>query len=126
MTDNLRTWLEERETIHGKANRGKWVASDPAMWGDDNDTPQSAVISEMHPITWDDHSGEVFKPEDASAIVDAHNTLPKLLRGVRAVLELHSEDVYGECSSCVTAHGAGIPYPCPTVQKLQEAINDAE
>lgn len=40
---------------------------------------------------------------------------------LRAVLELHQPDEWGQCSSCVD-DGLPIPYPCPTVEAVRETI----
>ena len=138
MTDNLHTWLEERETIHGKATEGPWE------WEPESATEDSYRPARVYAEGWTGYpvndACEIVVPqtnEDATAIVDAHNTLPKLLRGVRAVLELHvPETEYGPdyysgkypCIECNRADQEGLhptPWPCPTLEALQEAINDA-
>lgn len=68
--------------------------------------------------------------------LDAHNTLPKALSALRAVMELHSEsehlrtvplwsreipeddEPYHGCVGC------NEPWPCMTFQTIQEAINE--
>lgn len=47
------------------ATPGPWAAGETTDW---DGTPQASVNSSATPITWDDHSGEVFKPGDASYI----------------------------------------------------------
>ncbi len=127
---DLRTWLEERETIHGKATEGPWheavvrYSADDIVYeiGTDRDEEISICRTERSPQATEDHR----------AIVDAHNTLPKLLAGVRAVLELHKpvESVDGDdlCSTCAEEGDFTVAmyWPCPTLEALQEAINDDE
>lgn len=62
---------------------------------------------------------------------DAYWTIPKLLRGVKKVLELHKpvENKYEErpvCDYCHDDAGPHVLYPCPTIEALQEAVNDDE
>lgn len=47
------------------ATPGPWSAGETTDW---EDVPQASVNSSNAPITWDDHGGEVFKPEDAAYI----------------------------------------------------------
>lgn len=70
---DLRTWLEERETIQDKVGFER--------------------------------------------IYDGIYAVPKLLAGVKAVLELHTRSVRW-CGQCEDE------WPCATVTALQEAIND--
>lgn len=119
MTEPLRNWLEERETIHGKAEGEWWTTRDlrpPTVFAGDGSADDVAVVTG-------------FEVNDAKAIVDAHNTLPKLLAGVKEVLELHQPDQNGNCGECIALdHGTWNAYrlahPCSTVQKLQEAIKN--
>ena len=125
MTDELRTWLNERETIHGEATEHLYFQH----WGEQN---QNGDYGES--ILFDERDGEELArgllDVDGEAFVDAHNTLPKLVRGVRAVLELHKpiESIDGDdlCSTCAEEGDCTVAmhWPCPTVQALQEAIND--
>lgn len=121
-------WIKERRTIHGKAQ------SEGAWWmNSDGDV--------MHHYEYGEEDDVVAEPlfvDDAAAIVDAHNTLPTVLTALEKVLELHQpvevEPSDTICKACSNAIGAGdtlryMPteeWPCPTVQKLQEAINDDE
>lgn len=83
MTDNLHTWLNEREAIREIRN----------------------VLVR---------------------VPDAYYNFPKLVRGVKAVLELHVKETGGTPDGSVAdVCSCGLSYwPCSTVQKLQEAIND--
>ena len=135
MTDtDLEAWLAERKRIHAAATKGVWEVGEVINWGDENDVPQVPVLSNNRAITWDDHGGEVFKPEDGTAIVDAHNvTVPALVAMVEAVLGQHrpvevepSDTICGGCSNRLP-NGRYMPiveFPCPTVRALEAVIGD--
>ena len=59
--------------------------------------------------------------DDAAAIVDAHNVLPRALNALEQVLELHVKGYEAAgihwCSECETK------WPCETVQAIEGAIN---
>lgn len=119
MTDNLRTWLDERETIHRNGWTGEW------SWT--LDELDRSTLRSTGPVDFDLIRDDEFRgpSEVLEEFVDAHNTLPKLLAGMRRVLELHSEDEEtGWCNECTEGHMDYVSYPCPTIQELQEAIND--
>lgn len=162
MTDTIHTWLDERETIHGKATKGPWKHVDKPFRGDVGHN----VSSPERVVVFGGFDSATPEAEaDAISIADAHNTLPKLLAGVRAVLELHRrvpvltkvlddgchdiefhgvEDLGAEymcshpshveewtCRECSelgqdNPDGEFPEWPCATVQKLQESINDDE
>ena len=124
MTETVKSWIEERRAIHAAAP-GKWKkyltthSSGGVIVEDENE--------EM--LFYDAGFGvTVAEPDNAIAIVDAHNTLPKLVRGVRKVLDMHrrATDLFEPsefCAACSTDQRT-VEYPCPTVRTIQEAIND--
>lgn len=69
----------------------------------------------------------------ASDLDDAHNALDgtapdrldRMERALRGVMDLHRED-HGECDACPDPKDAHwrVPYPCPTVAAIQEALGD--
>lgn len=63
------------EALSQAAKPGLWSATEPVEW---DDILQAAIVDAAgFPITWDDHSGEVFTPEDARylvALVNAHRS----------------------------------------------------
>lgn len=63
--------------------------------------------------------------EDANAIADAHNMLPRALDALSKVLELHKPNEIGECPHCGhDSQGSAIEWPCPTVQAIEGATNE--
>lgn len=51
------------------ATPGPWWATTGDAWDSDGDpVPQASIETAEGCLTWDDHSGEVFKPEDAEYI----------------------------------------------------------
>lgn len=116
MTDTAKTWIDERQTIHAKATPGPWEFD---FDGDIQGRRKGmSPDPEMDPIV-----GVLDRDEDNSAIVDAHNMLPRALDALNKVLELHHEDDSGECAYCYFG-GANEEWPCATVQAIEEAIND--
>lgn len=102
-------------------------------------THMSDEDQELLPGEWDEWIAEVRREAYERALAEHsrrqlhieamlaeyRDTLPKLLAGMRRVLELHSEDEEtGWCNECTEGHMDYVSYPCPTIQKLQEAIND--
>lgn len=75
--------LDRLQARVDNATPGPWVATEPNLWGDDYDILQSGVDVPGGSLTWDDHSGEVFKPEDAQFIAEAHLAVPELIRMVK-------------------------------------------
>lgn len=134
MSTDIQNWIQERETIHRNGWAGEWSWS----LGDlDRATLRATGPTNFDLIRDDEYRGP---SEVLDEIVDAHNTLPKLLAGVRAVLELHRPDQpepkdwmgrdrvqyckHCEANDAHTGEPLPVPWPCATVQKLQEAIND--
>lgn len=83
-------WLTERERIHAAANKGPWCWEGES----EDDWPQSdnslMAGGEAVVVGWGyDASGINVEDNDALAITDALNNLPRLLSAVQAVLALH-------------------------------------
>ena len=126
----LTDWLDHADHLAGQATPGPWHATEPEDWhGDTGYEPQSAVVVSGSPLTWDDHSGEVFKPADAEWIAHARTALPAAVAALRAVTDLHQPrnrvtqsasghlvDTPGPCTACDWG------WPCPTTQAIQAAI----
>lgn len=75
--------LERLQALEEKATPGPWIATEPNSWGDDDDILQSGLDVRGGSLTWDDHSGEVFKPEDALFIAEARQAVPELILTVK-------------------------------------------
>lgn len=91
------------------ATPGPWEAGEPVNW---DNIPQASVNSSGVLLTWDDHSGEVFKPEDAEyvAAIDPPTLIALLdeLEQAKSDLAVAEEEVrerdewielYGEAST---------------------------
>ena len=69
-------------------------------------------------------------PNSTLSISDAHNNLPRALNALEQVLERHQpidglayDSPPQECNVCADDRGPR-PWPCPTVQAIEGAIND--
>lgn len=90
--------IDELEALASAATPGPWEAGEPNNWGDDDDIPQSGVMVNGTPITWDDHSGDVFNPADAEFIAAARTAVPELIaevRRLRDVVEQQKKAIIG-------------------------------
>lgn len=153
MTGTVKSWIEERRTIHDAATEGPWKARP----GDEIEGPggDNLMGGDMEYFY-----GFMLRGENAAAIVDAHNNLPRALNALKRVLELHKPIFYYEhedsctntdedhraerhvefdlgeyycedlptgektCDSCWDDEGERVAYPCPTVQAIEGAINE--
>lgn len=102
MSDTVKAWIEERQTIHSDGTGV--LLRNPYELNREYDL-------------WD---------EDAEAIADAHNMFPLALDALNAVLELHRRavDIFEPlefCAACSTNQRT-VEWPCPTVQAVQAAI----
>lgn len=79
--------LDKLQALEEKATPGPWEATEPNSCGDDDDILQSGVDVPGGSLTWDDHNGEVFKPEDARFIAEARQAVPELIRAVKELAE---------------------------------------
>ena len=120
MTD-LNEWIKERRRIHDAATEGPWEAhgtTAATAWSGASD--YSGPIDDREPVA-------NASPEDVSAIVDAHNSLPSLLTAVENVLKRHQpkylirdgEWFPANCTVCEPW-----TWPCLTVQAIEGAINE--
>lgn len=125
---DLTEWLKERRTIHNAATEGPWAIG---SWRDRSFQHHMTIEPEAGHRTigdvTDDHQG------NATAIVDAHNTLPALLTAVEKVLELHKPFEwsfgYGPVQSCtecsrLSGNEGDSVWPCPTVRSIEGTINE--
>ena len=125
-------WLGKAERLDGAATPGPWHATEPEDWhGDTGYEPQSAVVASGSPLTWDDHSGEVFKPADAEWIAHARTALPAAAAALQAVLDLHvkvvtDRHVAGPTAVCEPCSEDRMfaEWPCPTVATITEALGE--
>ena len=62
---------------------------------------------------WLTHS-ELAKAQPNKAI--------KVLKALRAVVELHKPISTGSCQICVTSEGHSILFPCPTIQAIEKEL----
>ena len=68
--------------------------------------------------------------ENAEFIAHARTDVPDMAAALRAVLELHKEDVHGWgpgesfCTECQQGYGLLVPYPCPTVAAIRRHLGD--
>ena len=101
------------------ATPGPWKSTAVDQWElDDEEVDQAGVDTPSGSLTWDDHGGEVFKPEDARFIAAAN---PKaIMKLIDTLRESRENEV--QCSGmCLTGadvgvYGNGIAYPhksCP-------------
>lgn len=123
MSDTVKSWIEERRAIHAAAESPWWTTRDlqPAtVFAGDGSAEDIAVLT-------------TFEHIDAAAIVDAHNTFPRALDALSAVLELHKPFEwsfgYEPIKSCRACAGFGAAqdnaeWPCATVQAIEGAINN--
>lgn len=123
---DLNEWLKERRTIHEAATEGPWKQDEEdGVRGVDLYTNAE---DEEFEDRWERRDADIrtWDADDATAIVDAHNTLPTLLTAVEKVLELHhwERDEYGcwTCRFCSHIQQAKILYPCATVRTVEGAI----
>ena len=134
-------WIAEQRRIEQAATEGPWRAAVVARYTDaDGDERGRGGIYPGGPsgpppifITPD------WLTADAEFIADARTALPKALDALEAVLALHRLHVCGEvplvqmergacfighdgCLSVGTCRDCKMPYPCPTVAVITEAL----
>ena len=125
-TDNpIKQWIEERRAIHEAATEGPWVAECSGETGDCVIPHDAQSTREAVAVTRLFH-----RTADANAVADAHTNLPRALDALNAVLELHEpisgfegDPSHWECKVRSDDRGPK-PWPCPTVQAIEGAIND--
>ena len=129
---DVKAWIEERREIHRGGWNGKW------SWSL-NDTDLATLRATGGHVDFDLIRDDEFRgpSEVLDEIVDAHNvTVPRALSALDSVLELHVPktryglDYYSgqyPCVECNMSDQEGLnptPWPCPTVQAIEGAIND--
>ena len=114
-TDNtIKSWIEQRRNVLSHAAKGPWRTGGwGALLSADNEQLLAGTATS---------EGYVQDEADESAIIDAHNMLPRALNALEQVLELHVKgyETAGAswCSECETK------WPCSTVQAIEGAIRD--
>ena len=98
-------------------------------------TADNAVVADDGDGYWTDVADRIETEADAEFIAASRTDLPALLAAVEAVRELHQpvevEPSETICAGCSTLRGQGetaryfpfTEYPCPTVTRIQEALN---
>ena len=137
-------WLAERARIEQAATEGPWETGN--YWGALTHGPDGVIgayYGEECPAcdeSLDAEAEVVVEVGDLDWIADARTALPKALDALGAVLALHRPHVCGEvplwqlergacfigndgCLSVGTCRDCQMPYPCPTVTQIQEALN---
>lgn len=110
MSDTVKSWIEERRTIHTGG--------------------RDVLLQSSYEL---ERESGIEEGADIDAIVDAHNMFPRALDALSAVLELHKpfEWSFGyepikSCRAC-TGFGAAqdnAEWPCATAQAIEGAINN--
>jgi len=127
MTDKTREVLDGIDARLAAATPGPWAAYAGCIRQDRSWRDASDVVV--------DYDGERPSIPNAAFIAAAPVDVARLTRAVEAVLELHVEGADwggGYCSHCTgqvegSVYGDGqyrtIPYPCPTVAAIENALN---
>lgn len=94
MTDTVKAWIEERRGIHASATEGPWENDGGGEIGQHWSRPEpwrQVVSTEVACMAYcyGGSAAGVENADDAAAIVDAHNNLPRALNALEQVLELH-------------------------------------
>lgn len=87
----LSDWIKERRRIHGAATEGPWKQDEEdGVRGVDLYTNAE---DEEFEDRWERQDADIrtWDADDATAIVDAHNTLPAALTAIEKVLEVISK-----------------------------------
>ena len=118
MTDP-RAWLDAVDARTNAATDGPWERDRTYPLGH----PGPYSISVRSPqVTVSDG----LTKRDAEFIASARTDLPAATTALRAVLDLHADDGYGDCAECgVDTYENAISYPCPTVTAITTALEDA-
>ena len=116
--------LAEIQARVENATHGPWSVYRGDRIGTYITRPDLAGVAREWSLTWSD--------ADAEFIAHARTDVPWLLgqvelrdKALEAVLDLHAADEDGDCAECIRrAQGRGDQsYPCPTVTRIQEALN---
>ncbi|MBD7949608.1 hypothetical protein [Oerskovia rustica] len=115
MTD-ARTWLDQVDARTNAATDGPWTYGGQG-WVFGPSTEHTRDDDLLATVT-DDETG-VF-------IAHARTDLPAGTTALRAVLDLHADDGYGDCTGCgVDTYENAISWPCATVTAITTALEDA-
>ena len=136
--NTITAWIQDRQSIQAKATEGPWKLSDSG-WSGDSGKPDSITAGENETVIHqqDEQGGSSWENEnDATAIVDARNELPKTLTALTTILNLHTPVTeYGPdyftgqypCEECNRSDQEGLhptTWPCPTIQAIQQATTE--
>lgn len=94
--DTVKSWIEQRRNVLSHAAKGPWRTGGwGALLSANNEQLLAGTATS---------EGYVQDEADESAIIDAHNMLPRALNALEAVLEDHSrQGLYEPCDSTACA-----------------------
>lgn len=126
MSDTVRAWLDHTDTLAGQATGGAWE------WAPSITTQARHRPAKVSTLIWDgDDAVEASLPHstaDAAFIAHARTALPASVAALRAVTELHAPFQAGRpfCGVCAEADDTAypLPWPCPTITAITDAIGD--
>lgn len=131
------SYLNERDRIHSEATEGEWTAQED--WGVITAGPDS-VLHGYYDSECPSCGSEVIDDasvsigaEDVDAIIDHHNSTPRMVTALRAVVTAHHPlrlttykngcpEVRIICGGCTPRDGEWIVYPCDTVHAIATAL----
>ena len=122
MSDTVKSWIEQRRNVLSHAAKGPWRTGGwGALLSADNEQLLAGTATS---------EGYVQDEADESAIIDAHNMLPRALNALEKVLDVHTRisvehSVYGHTDACEQCSEDRLYtlWPCETVQAIEGAIN---
>lgn len=109
--------LDEIEARADAATDGPWITGGSIEEGvtrfgtlnDPDDPSEPGVLL-----------GDVAYEANAEFIAHARADVPRLVAALRAVLDMHSRDYFGECAACPSDVAA----PCPTVRAVEAVLGE--
>lgn len=128
MTD-VEAWIKERRVAQRRSSGEHW-------WEESGFPDPDDDRRELHAVMVNESDYAIagicyVNRADATAIVDAHNTLPTALCALEKVLELHTRIVTDKhidgptavCEQCSEDRLFAL-WPCETVEAIEGAINE--
>lgn len=125
-TDQITDWQAKTDA----ATEGPW-----AIWHDlDHQGFKTVGDAESYAEILRDGETEecnptahVYTDDDAEFIATARTAMPKLLAAVQAVRARHVKAYPlngpdAACFHCADTYGKWVPWPCPTIQALEDAL----
>jgi hypothetical protein len=123
-----------REALAAIRERAEAATEGPWEWVESTYEGGSYVLGGEHPVlrsAW----GASALPKDATFIAHTRTDVPALVGALEAVLGLHQKHPYGSefsvkrgwapefvCKHCASPMGGCVPWPCPTVQAIETAL----